>query len=143
MQSRVAASGRASVILVIALLTAIGLGIAAIWAAPRRADAAPRARIDAAAGVGAGLIGASTLVTPAWDTSENRANSFSEEDEGALKRISEPVRIEVHLAPEDPRRVDLDRQAIAKLRRVLPRLEVDYISATSVGLVRTDEPALW
>ena len=74
---------------------------------------------------------------------ESRANSFSEEDEGALKRISEPVRIEVHLAPEDPRRVDLDRQAIAKLRRVLPRLEVHYISDTAVGLFETDEPAPW
>lgn len=71
---------------------------------------------------------------------ESRANSFSEEDEGALKRISEPVRIEVHLAPEDPRRVDLDRQAIAKLRRVLPRLEVNYISATAVGLFEQTSP---
>ena len=42
--------------------------------------------------------------------------------------------MEVHLAPEDPRRVDLDRRVIAKLRRVLPDLHVRYQSATSIGL---------
>ena len=42
--------------------------------------------------------------------------------------------MEVHLAPEDPRRVDLDRRVIGKLRRVRPDLNVRYQSATSIGL---------
>ncbi len=131
---------RASVVLVIAVLTAVGLGIAAVWL---RLGTAVRRRVleSALLGVaGAALIGVCTLVRPAWDMSENRANSFAEQDERALKGISGPVRIEVHLAPEDPRRVDLDRQAIAKLRRVLPRLNVQYISATSVGLFEQTSP---
>ena len=77
---------------------------------------------------------ACTRVTASWDTSENRGNSFSEADERALKQIRQPLRIEVHLAPEDPRRVDLERKALSKLRRVLPNLRVDYVSATSIGL---------
>ena len=39
-----------------------------------------------------------------------------------------------HLAPEDPRRVDLERHALSKLRRVIPSVQVQYVSATSIGL---------
>src|SRR5262249_16251602 len=38
------------------------------------------------------------------------------------------------LAPEDPRRVDLDRRALSKLRRVMPKMQVRYVSATSIGI---------
>jgi hypothetical protein len=44
------------------------------------------------------------------------------------------LRLEVHLAPQDPRRYDLERHALSKLRRTLPRLQVEYVSATQVGL---------
>jgi hypothetical protein len=40
----------------------------------------------------------------------------------------------VRLAPEDPRRADLERRALSKLRRTLPDVRVSYISATSVGI---------
>ena len=67
-------------------------------------------------------------------------NSFSEADEAVLGRIRAPLRIELHLAPEDPRRADLDRKAIAKLRRVMPAVQVQYISATSIGLFEQTAP---
>ncbi len=61
-------------------------------------------------------------------------NSFSEADERALALIRRSLKIEVHLAPEDPRRVDLERQALSKLHRIMPTLQVEYVSATSIGL---------
>jgi ABC-2 type transport system permease protein len=131
---------RASIVLVAAILITIGLAVAAIWL---RVGAAVRRRVletALTAIAGTALIALATRVTTSWDMSENRANSFSEEDERALKRISGPVRIDVHLAPEDPRRVDLDRQAVAKLRRIMPKLDVRYISATSVGLFEQTSP---
>jgi hypothetical protein len=67
-------------------------------------------------------------------------NSFSKADEHALATIRAPLRVEVHLAPEDPRRVDLDRKAIAKLRRVLPQVQVQYLSSTSIGLFEQTAP---
>jgi MYXO-CTERM domain-containing protein len=73
-------------------------------------------------------------VRPSWDFSETRANSFTKADEEALGRIRSPLHIEAHLAPEDPRRVDLERHALGKLRRVLPDVQVQYVSATSVGI---------
>jgi len=67
-------------------------------------------------------------------------NSFPEPDERALAGIRAPLGIEVHLAPEDPRRADLDRKAIAKLRRVMPAVHVRYVSATSIGLFEQSAP---
>ena len=61
-------------------------------------------------------------------------NSFPEADEQALRRTGTPLRIEAHLAPEDPRRSDLERRALSKLRRLMPDLKIEYISATSIGL---------
>jgi hypothetical protein len=72
--------------------------------------------------------------TTSWDTSEGRSNSFSEADEQALRQIHGPLLIEAHLAQEDPRRADLERRALSKLRRIMPKLEVHYVSATSIGL---------
>ncbi len=72
--------------------------------------------------------------------SENRGNSFSKADEAALRAIRGPLAIEAHLAPEDPRRFDLEHQALSKLRRVLPRLQVRYVSATSIGLFEQTAP---
>src|SRR5262249_50193171 len=83
---------------------------------------------------GAAAIFACTFVRPSWDFSESRQNSFSREDEAALRRIMMPLRIEAHLAPQDGRRADLERQTLSKLRRIMPDLQVDYISATSIGL---------
>jgi hypothetical protein len=80
------------------------------------------------------VIAAGAASTKSWDLSESRVNSFSRADEHALAAIHSPMSIEVHLAPEDPRRVDFDRNVVAKLRRVRPDVHVRYISATSIGL---------
>jgi hypothetical protein len=81
----------------------------------------------------AAVVIAST-VTASWDTSESRRNSYSEAAEAALRSISGELRVEAHFAPEDPRRSDLERGGMRKLRRALPATRVDYVSATSVGL---------
>ena len=57
-----------------------------------------------------------------------------------MRTLRQPLRIEVHLAPEDPRRADLELQALSKLRRVLPGLRVDYVAATSSGLFEQTRP---
>jgi hypothetical protein len=68
------------------------------------------------------------------DVSEDRRNSFSVPDERALARIRQPVRVEVNLAPEDPRLADLDREVLRKLRRALPNLTVVSTARSATGL---------
>jgi hypothetical protein len=131
---------RLDVVFVASALIAFGLLLAAVW---MRLGASVRQRAYDSAALGAVTVAtilASTLVSASWDTSENRGNSFPIADELALAQIRDPLRIEVHLAPEDPRRVDLDRRALSKLRRVMPRVRVQYVSATSIGLFEQTSP---
>jgi hypothetical protein len=125
---------RFDVLLTAAALIALGLALAAIWmrlgvSIPRRVYESIAAGALAAAG-----ILTFTFVTASRDFSENRMNSFPEPDEAILTRIREPLRIEAHLAAEDPRRVDLERRALSKLRRVMPRVEVRYVANTTTGI---------
>jgi ABC-2 type transport system permease protein len=131
---------RLDVVLVTLVFVAAGLTLAAVWL--RLGVAARRRALESVAlcAVTAAIVSAGSLATASWDTSENRINSFSVADEEALERIQSPLSLEVHLAPEDPRRADLDRKAIAKLRRVLPKVQVRYVSATSIGLFEQTSP---
>ena len=125
---------RFDVLLTAAALVAFGLALAAIW---MRLGVSIHRRLYesiAAGALTAAAILTFTFVTASRDFSENRMNSFPEPDEAILTRIREPLRIEAHLAAEDPRRVDLERRALSKLRRVMPRVEVRYVANTTTGI---------
>lgn len=124
----------ADVVLIALALIATGLSIAAVWM--RIGESVRQRTVESFAVIGAAAIvmSAASFVHANWDASENRYNSFSVADEQTLERIRKPLAVEVHLAPEDPRRYDLDRKVISKLRRVLPDLTVHYVSSTSTGL---------
>ena len=127
------------VLIALALVTG-GLALAAIWI---RIGVAVRRRVLESLALGALItvvVTACALVSASWDLSENRMNSFSEGDEQALRQIHTPLRIEAHLAAEDPRRSDLERKALSKLRRVMPDVQVQYFSATSTGLFEQTSP---
>jgi hypothetical protein len=128
-----------AVLIAVAFMTA-GVALAAIWL---RLGVAVRRRVNesmALAALTAAVLFACTFARPSWDLSENRMNSFTKADERTLEHVEAPLFVEVHLAPEDPRRVDLEHKAIAKLRRVLPRIHVRYVSATSIGLFEQTSP---
>jgi len=125
---------RIGTVAVTLLLGVAGFAVAAVWLVARRdlgwhlAASLPVALTFAVA-----LWGGSQ-VRAAWDVSENRRNSFPVADEAALRQIHEPLRVTVFLAAEDPRRMDLDRNVLSKLVRILPRVEIDYASHSRVGL---------
>jgi hypothetical protein len=122
-----------SVLIALVLIVA-GLGLAAVWirlGTPLRRRVYESIALVAASAL---VILGCARVRASWDASENRANSFPASDERALQQIREPLEIEVHLAPEDPRRVDLERRALSKLRRLMSNLRVSYVSSTSIGL---------
>lgn len=125
---------RLDVVLIAIAFILAGLALAAVW---MRLGASVRRRVYSSGILAVAVVGfvfASTLVRANWDFSESRGNSFSEADERTLQQIRQPVLIEVHLAPEDPRKMDLEGHALSKLRRVLRHLEVRYLSATSIGM---------
>jgi len=131
---------RLDVVLIALTLVATGLTFAALWL---RLGVPVRRRVQesiALAAVAMVVVLSGSAAWPSWDLSENRMNSFPEADEQTLAHIRAPLAIEVHLAPEDPRRVDLDRKAIAKLRRVMPAMRVRYVSNTAIGLFEQTTP---
>jgi hypothetical protein len=123
-----------------AVLILTGLAVAAIW--NRIGLTAQRRSYESLALIvlSAVTISGCTLINTSWDNSENRNNSFPQPDEQALKQIQAPLSIDVHLAPEDPRRADFDTRALAKLRRVFPHLQLRYTSQTSIGLFEQATP---
>ena len=125
---------RLDAVLIAVVLILTGLLLAALW---MRLGESPLRRTVASIGLialAAAVVFGCTFVRGSWDASESRGNSLPEPDERALRQIRGPLGIEAHLAPEDPRRLELERRALSKLRRSLPDLHVTYISATSIGL---------
>jgi len=125
---------RADVTLVAACLILAGMALAAIWL---RLGVTVRRRVQETGALVIALslaIAAASIVTASADTSESRRNSFSTNEEAALRTIPGDLRIEAHFAPEDPRRSDLELRAFRKLRRALPSVQIEYVSATSTGL---------
>lgn len=83
------------------------------------------------------LAAIAARVPASLDLSENRRNSFPPEVEAALRKIHAPLKISVHLAAEDPRLTDFERNILAKLKRVTD-LTVDYAATTRTGLFEGD-----
>jgi hypothetical protein len=116
------------------------LAVAAVWL---RGDRPPRDRwvaSAACAAVGILVAALASSVPGSWDASESRYNSFPEPAERALAQIAAPLHIDVHLAPQDARRTAFERGPLAKLRRVVPRLEVAYAARTGTGLYEAADP---
>ena len=68
------------------------------------------------------------------DVTENRRNSFNPADEAALRRMQSPLFVWIYLSPEDSRLKEMEANVLGKLRRTVPRLEVNYEDTTGHGL---------
>jgi ABC-2 type transport system permease protein len=125
---------RLSTVVVTLTLGLAGFVLAAVWL-PARLNMRSRLARSAAVLLGTALtLWGGSILRPSWDLSENRRNSFSMADEAALRQINRPLGVRVFLAPEDPRLMDLDRNILSKLKRILPRVDVDYSARTRAGL---------
>lgn len=97
--------------------------------------------------VGVGLVLATALVAgwlvaasgQSWDASENRRHSYAPAETAALAGITAPLTVTVHLAPEDPRLADLERNVLGKLARVMPEMETRIVAAGGVFDHQTED----
>jgi len=117
---------RLSIVLVTLVLAAGALVLASLWL---RVGRRRRVRVSGSALVvvaTALLAWVAAQPRASWDVSEDRRNSLSAADQRALSPIHAPLHVTVYLAPEDPRLADLERGVLRKLRRTLPRVDVQY-----------------
>jgi hypothetical protein len=131
---------RLDLVLAAMALAAGGVAVGAVWLRTGTTRGRRAAESLAVAALAAACAFASLLARTSWDVSENRANSFPRADEAALAAIRSPLTVEPHLAPEDPRRLELERRVLAKLRRAVPDLRVRYVSSSTSGLFEQAEP---
>lgn len=69
-------------------------------------------------------LGVATQIGKSIDVAEDRRNSFSPADQSLLATLRLPLVVTVHLVPEDPRYVDLQRNVLGKLERAMPNVSV-------------------
>jgi hypothetical protein len=122
--------------LLLGILAAIGgfAALAAVWLHPGVPFGTRCIRSFACLAIAAGVIGVCTQVRLSVDLAEDRHNSFPDADERALAELHEPLIVTVHLAPEDPRYVDLRRNVLAKLERAMPHVAI-LLATTGQSMV--------
>jgi hypothetical protein len=98
--------------------------LAAVWLHPGVPFGPKCIRSFACLTIAAAVIGLSTQARVSLDLAEDGHNSFPAADQRALAELREPLIITVHLAPEDPRYVDLRRNVLAKLERAMPDVTI-------------------
>jgi ABC-2 type transport system permease protein len=125
---------RLDLVLAAVVLIGAALILAAVWMRLGVPTWRKATESVAIIGVAAALAFAAAFVRPSWDVSENERNSFAESEKAILGKITAPLKIEAHLAPEDPRRFDLEKQTLSKLRRTMPKVTVEYVSGSATGV---------
>jgi ABC-type transport system involved in multi-copper enzyme maturation permease subunit len=125
---------RVATVLVLLTLGTGGLAVASVWLQQGRPVSRRAAGVAAVMVISAILCVLFTNIRTSRDVSEDRRNSFPRADEAALRAIDKPLRVVVYLAAEDPRLTDLERGVLAKLRRILPNVEVVYAATSRSGL---------
>jgi hypothetical protein len=125
---------RLATVMVMLVLSASGIAFASVWLHSGHQLTIKLVATLAVVTIGALLVWVGSLTQASWDLSEDRRNSFSRADEMALKQIQAPLRVTVYLASEDPRFTDLERSILNKLKRILPRVDIEYAAASRTGL---------
>lgn len=125
---------RLALVAILLLASLTGFSFAALWLDPFRSTASRLVRSAALLLLTVGAAALASSWRSGWDLAEDRRNSFPRADEALLRTFDQTVRVDVYLAPEDPKLSDLERNILAKLRRVLPRLEVRHAARSRTGL---------
>ena len=117
--------------LVIGMITVIGgfAALAAIWLPPGVSLQRKLLRSLSCVAATAAILAVAAQVRWSADLTEDRRNSFPVADERALPQLRAPLVITVHLAPEDPRYIDLRRNVLSKLERSLPDVTIRLAGA--------------
>jgi len=123
--------GLLSVGLVVGIVAAIGgfAALATAWLHPGVAVQEKFVRSAVVVALLAAVLAASSQIRLSVDLAEDRRNSFPAADQRALAGLHAPLLVTVHLAPEDPRYVDLRRNVLSKLERVVPRTAIRLATA--------------
>jgi hypothetical protein len=115
--------------------------LAAVWLPPGVTVRHKLARSAICAGAAAVTLVLAAQIRTSVDVTEDRRNSFAVADERQLATLTEPLTIAVHLAAEDPRYIDMQRNVLAKLERAMPHVSVRLATARQSFASSADDEA--
>src|SRR5262249_14231847 len=115
--------------------------LAAVWLHPGVQLRAKLVRSAVGVTHAAAGIALATPIGLSADLAEDRRNPFPAADQRALADLREPLIVTVHLAAEDPRYVDLRRNILLKLERVMPNVTIRLATAGQSVVGSTSEEA--
>jgi ABC-type transport system involved in multi-copper enzyme maturation permease subunit len=98
--------------------------LAAVWLPPGVHFRSKLQRSVACVFAVALALGLATQIKLTFDVTEDRRNSFPVADQRLLASLAQPLAVTVHLAREDPRYADLQRNVLAKLERAIPNMSI-------------------
>jgi ABC-2 family transporter protein len=118
--------GLLSLGLVLGIVAATGgfVSLATVWLHPGVPLQTKLIRSIACLAIVGLAMAVATKIRTTIDVSEDRRNSFPAAEQRALADLRAPLVITVHLAAEDPRYVDLRRNILSKLERLLPGVTI-------------------
>ena len=128
----------ANAIISFMVLSLLFFGSASVWLHPGR-KFFYKIKVLLPFAVGLVMIAAVIPGSGSVDVSENHKHSFNPADVRALQQMTEPLKITIHLARQDSRLYDLEHEVLAKLRRVVPDLEVVFAKTQSTGMFSAAE----
>jgi ABC-2 type transport system permease protein len=115
--------------------------LSAVWLHPGQRLQTKLSRSVICVAIIAAVLALATQIRTSIDLSEDQRNSFPAADQRALAELREPLVITVRLAPEDPRYVDLRRNVLSKLQRVLPNVTVRLATTGQTMVGSTSDEA--
>jgi ABC-type transport system involved in multi-copper enzyme maturation permease subunit len=123
--------GLLSAALVLGMCAAIAgfATLAGIWLHPGASLRHKITRTTFCVGLAGLLLAGATQLRKSIDVSEDKRNSFPAADQRALAELNEPLLVTVRLAPEDPRYIDLQRNVLSKLERIVPNVTIHLETA--------------
>jgi ABC-type transport system involved in multi-copper enzyme maturation permease subunit len=118
------------------LVLALGfLALTVVWLPPGVNRREKLLRSGAVAGVAFQALLLAVQLPIYMDVTEDQRNSFNPADARALSQMTKELKVDVNLASNDSRFMDLQRQVLAKLPRTAPHVTINYAETSTSSLL--------
>jgi ABC-type transport system involved in multi-copper enzyme maturation permease subunit len=115
---------------------AIGLlALTVVWLPPGVSRREKLLRSGAVAGVAAQALLLAVQLPIYMDVTEDQRNSFNPADVRALRQMPRELKVDVNLATNDARFMDLQRNVLTKLQRTAPHVTINYAETSTSSLL--------
>ena len=111
------------------------LGLTVVWLPPGVSRREKLLRSGAVAGVAAQALLLAVQLPIYMDVTEDQRNSFNPADVRALRQMPKELKVDVNLATNDARFLDLQRNVLSKLQRTSPHVTINYAETSTSSLL--------